>query len=446
MRTLSFRSLAVMGEVPFRLLSLLLLTMNLAPAATPSLTARSDTLPSSEQHAFKTRVEHTLRTNILPFWLEHARDKERGGFFGQIDSPLQIEKDAPRGALLTARILWTYSAAYRRYHDPAHLKMARWAYDDLMARFWDKHDGGLFWMVAADGRPMISKKLLYVQAFGIYGLSEFSRATGEREPLDRAVELYEQVERHAHDHEHLGYFEEFSTDWKISRDRGMQGSPMGSLGQKSQNVHLHLMEAYANLLVAWPDAGLKKNLREIVDVLMERVIDSSNHHLRLFMDEDWTPRSDTISFGHDIEFSWLLTETAELLGDEALIARAKKEALLIADATLRQGVDSDGAILGEADPHGITSRYKEWWSQAEGAVGFLNAYQISGEVKYRDASLHTWDFIERNLVDGENGEWFIGIAASGRVASPVKAGFWKCPYHNGRACMELIERLEALSH
>jgi mannobiose 2-epimerase len=293
---------------------------------------------------------------------------------------------------------------------------------------------------------MNRKKLLYVQAFGIYGLSEFSRATGERAPLDRAIELYRIVEQHAHDHTHLGYFEEFSPDWKISRERGAGGSPMGSLGQKSQNVHLHLMEAYANLLIAWPDAGLKQNLREIVDVLMDRVVDSSNNHLRLFLDEDWTPQSDTISFGHDIEFSWLLTETAELLGDDALIARAKKEALLIADATLQQGVSSDGAVLAEADPKGITNRYKEWWSQAEGAVGFLNAYQISGDTKYRDASLHTWDFIERNLADRENGEWLIGVAASGHKASSTKASFWKCPYHNGRACMELIDRLRTASH
>jgi mannobiose 2-epimerase len=175
-----------------------------------------------------------------------------------------------------------------------------------------------------------------------------------------------------------------------------------------------------------------------------KMLDSATHHLRLFLDDDWTPRSDTVSFGHDIEFSWLLTETAELLGDEALIAAVRKEAVDIARVTLEQGVDPDGGVLGEAGPDGITSGFKEWWVQAEAAVGFLNAFQLCGDRKFFDASLRSWNFIETHLVDRKNGEWFIGTSRDGKRISPTKVGFWKCPYHSSRACMELIDRLHDL--
>jgi mannobiose 2-epimerase len=382
-----------------------------------------------------------LRGNILKFWLEHARDRENGGFFGQIDNDLVIRKDAPRGALLTSRILWTFSAAYRRYKDPAYLEMARWAYDDLLTRFWDKEKGGLYWSVSLKGAPLDARKIVYVQSFGIYGLAEFYRATGEQAPLDHAIQLYRLLEQKSHDRVNGGYLEEFARDWTVSRDRGRRRSAMGSKGQKSQNVHLHILEAYTNLLRVWPDVELRRNLREVVDVLQTRVLDEGNHHLRLFLDEDWTPRSDEISFGHDIEYSWLLVETAEMLGDEKLLSRAKAAAVEIARVTLEEGVDPDGGVLGEANPHGITSSFKEWWPQAEATVGFFNAYQLSGDERFFAASLRSWDFIERQLIDRKNGEWFMGVSRDGKTKPPLKVSFWKCPYHNGRACMEMIDRL-----
>ena len=390
------------------------------------------------------RIETELRGNILNFWLEHARDRENGGFYGYIDNDLVVRQDAPRGALLTSRILWTFSAAYRRYHDPKYLEMARWAYDDLLRRFWDNEQGGLFWSVSSKGIPLDARKIVYVQAFGIYGLSEFYRATGEKAPLDRAIELYRLLELHSHDHVNRGYFEEFTRDWRVSRERGLHRSAMGSKGQKSQNVHLHILEAYTNLLRVWPEHDLRTNLSEIVDVLRTRMLDPSTHHLRLFLDEDWTVRSDEISFGHDIEFSWLLVESAEVLGDDTLIRQAKAEAVEIARVTLNEGVDPDGGVLGEANPKGITNSFKEWWPQAEAAVGFLNAYQLSGDKKYLAASRSSWEFIEAQLVDRKNGEWYMGVSRDGKTKPPVKVSFWKCPYHNSRACMELIDRLRHL--
>ncbi len=394
-------------------------------------------------------VEAELRGNILPFWLKYTRDRARGGFYGEITNDLTVKKNASRGALLTARILWTFSAAYRRYRDPEYLAMARWAYDDLLAHFWDKENGGLYWRVSADGKPIDDRKISYVQSFGLYGLSEFYRATGEQAVLDHAIELYRTLEQHGHDRANGGYFEEFSRDWKVSRARGgMTGSAMGSRGQKSQNTHIHILEAFTNLARAWPDAGLRKNLRETAELLMQRILDSSNHHLRLFLQEDWTPVSDDFSYGHDIEYSWLITEAAEEIGDPALVAAAKKSAIAIAETTQREGVDQDGGVMGEGDAHGVkhtrAGTYKEWWPQAEASIGFLNAYQISGDSKFLQASANSWAFIETHLVDRRHGEWFQGVTREGKVVIPLKVSFWKCPYHNGRACLELLERLHAI--
>jgi mannobiose 2-epimerase len=387
-------------------------------------------------------VERELRDDILPFWLQHAPDREHGGFVGEISNDLVVKSDGPRGALLSARILWTYAAAYERSKDPAHLAMARRAYDDLLNRFWDREDDGLFWSITADGRPLNPRKILYVQAFGIYGLSELHRATGDQAALDRAIALYRTVEARCHDHAHGGYYEEFTRDWTL--ETNLRQSVMGARGLKSQNTHLHLLEAYTNLLQEWPDPDLRQNLRELVDVMLTRLIDPANHHLRLFLDADWTPRSDRISFGHDIEASRLLTEAAAVLDDPALTARIRPVALQMAQATLAEGVDADGGLLSEAGPRGLTNTDKEWWQQAEALTGFLNAYQLSGDPRFLQASLHAWDFIAAHVIDRTHGEWYRLLARDDSVLSSDKISLWKCPYHNGRACLEMIDRLNAV--
>ena len=320
--------------------------------------------------------------------------------------------------------------------------MARRAYDDLLNRFWDREDDGLFWSITADGRPLNPRKILYVQAFGIYGLSELHRATGDQAALDRAIALYRTVEARCHDHAHGGYYEEFTRDWTL--ETNLRQSVMGARGLKSQNTHLHLLEAYTNLLQEWPDPDLRQNLRELVDVMLTRLIDPANHHLRLFLDADWTPRSDRISFGHDIEASRLLTEAAAVLDDPALIARIRPVALQMAQATLAEGVDADGGLLSEAGPRGLTNTDKEWWQQAEALTGFLNAYQLSGDPRFLQASLHAWDFIAAHVIDRTHGEWYRLLARDDRVLSSDKLSLWKCPYHNGRACLEMIDRLNAV--
>lgn len=389
------------------------------------------------------KAETELRQNILPFWIGHVVDRERGGFYGAVTNNLVVDRDAPRGALLTSRILWTYSAAYRRYRAPEYLEMARWAYDDLMTHFWDVEYGGLYWVADAEGRPLNMRKQVYGQAFGIYALAEYFRATGESAALCQAIDLFRILEAHCRDPEHRGYFEAYTRDWQLETD--LRLSPVDMNEKKSMNTHLHVMEAYTNLLQVWDDTLLRERQAELIEVMIDHIVDPHTGHLTLFFDEYWHPRSDHISFGHDIEASWLLVEAAEVAGDDRLIEAARPLAVRIAQAVHNEALAPDGGLLYEATPGGIVQSQTEWWPQAEAVVGFLNAYQISGEPHFLDTALRCWDYIEAHLVDRRYGEWFRAVARDGTVIEgELKVSFWKCPYHNSRACMEMIERLEGL--
>ena len=390
------------------------------------------------------RVENELRTNILPFWMRHVVDREMGGFHGEITNDLVIRPDAERGSLLGSRILWTFSAAYLRYRQPEYLEMARWAYDDLMARFWDPQNGGVYWSTTAHGAPLRTRKQIYGQAFFIYAATEYHRATGLQEPLERAIEVFRLVEQHGRDAQHGGYFEAYTRDWQPEEDVRLSEVDLNE--PKSQNTHLHVMEAYTNLMRVWRDPQLLAAQEELLKVMITRILDPRAFHLGLFFGNAWDRRTDRISFGHDIEAAWLLHEAAGVLGQVDLTERIRSLALGIARVTLEEGIDTDGALLYEADSTGLTSDIKEWWPQADAAVGFMDAYQISGDERYLTTSLRLWDFIEKHLVDRRSGEWFRYVNRDGTVgAGQAKVSFWKCPYHNGRACLELVARLRASS-
>jgi cellobiose epimerase len=393
------------------------------------------------------RAEAELRRNILPFWMHQTVDRERGGFYGEITNDLVVKADAPRGALLTSRILWTYAAAYRRYHDAAYLTMADWAFEDLLERFWDSKHLGLYWMIGADGSLLQPRKQIYGQAFGIYALAEVYADTGNEIALEKAKVIFQAMEANAHDPEHQGYFESFNREWQMTDDVRLSAVDMNEM--KSMNTHLHIMEAFTNLLRVWPDPLLKARQTELVNVMMAHIIHPETHRMTLFFDETWAPRSPHVSYGHDIEASWLLVESTGVLGDPALHARAEEIAVKMAQAVYDGGRDPDGAIVYESGPEGIVDSTKQWWPQAEAAVGFLNAHQISGAPHFLEASLSSWDFIEAHLIDREHGEWLRYVERdhtrpTGQGEGNAKVSFWKCPYHNGRACMELSERLHKL--
>jgi mannobiose 2-epimerase len=388
------------------------------------------------------RIERDLRGNILPFWMDKVVDGTNRSFLGSLTNSLEPDRSVERGALLTSRILWTFSAAYAKYRDKAYLGMAELAYDDLNLRFRDREHGGYWWSVDAKGEVLGDRKQVYGQAFAIYALSEYHAATGLRAPLEEAVEARGLLERHARSR-HGGYLEAFGRDWRPIAD--MRLSDVDLNEPKSQNTHLHVMEAYTRLYCVWPEDGLRASLAEIVELMLSRIVDPATGHLGLFFADDWSPRSDRVSYGHDIEAAWLLTWAADVLKDSRLGARIRPLAVQIADATLREGVDSDGGIYNQGGPGGLTDTDKEWWPQAEAVIGFLNAHEISGDERHLLAALRCWDFIERRLIDRENGEWFRGVRRDGTLLDKqLKVSFWKCPYHNGRAGLEAVRRLRAL--
>ncbi len=428
-----------------------------AHAAAPDSVAPASVAPA-DLRALAADADRELRGNILPFWLKNARDRERGGFHAFIGEDMTVRDDLPRGALLTCRILWAFSAAYRKYHDPAYLEMARFAYRDLVDHFIDREAGGLFWTIGSDGRPLDAHKQIYLQVFGIYGLTEYYRASGAHPaddragPLDQAIALYRLIEKNASDPTNGGYYDSLNRDWQ--REQRSKDNVLGE-APKSQNSHIHILEGFTNLLRVWPDPGLHRRQQELVELMLTRILNPRTHHLVLFMQNDWTLIGDEISYGHDIELSWLLVEAAEVLGDPALVERAKQEAVAMAQVTEAEGIDRDGGVFNEGNPRGPTNTTKEWWAQAEAAVGFLSAYQISGDPVEFARARRSWEFIQAKFVDREQGDWhnllrrdgtpiLNSTARNGAIIPTAKQNIWKCPYHNSRCCLELIERVDQL--
>jgi len=402
----------------------------------------------SAVYDLRTKVATELRSGILPFWLKNAIDEECGGFRGRIANDLTIDRLAGKGLILNARILWTFSKAYSVYRDPIYLAAARRAFDYLCSHFWDDEFGGVYWMVDPLGRPLDTRKRIYGQAFTIYALAEYGHATGEPQAIDRAMSLVAQIELAGHDSEHHGYFETYERDWTLAVDQRLSEVDLDE--KKSMNTHLHMLEAYATLLRHHEDVTVRFRLRELIEVFLKYIVNSATHHFILFFDDEWHPRSRKISFGHDIEGSWLLCEAAEVLGDRDVLVRVRAETVKMAQAVYEQGLDTDGGLLYEADESGngaieIVDSDKHWWPQAEAVVGFLNAYELSGEPHFLEAASKSWTFIEEHIVDHTFGEWFWLVSRAGVPdREQDKVGPWKCPYHNSRTCFEVMERLDKL--
>jgi mannobiose 2-epimerase len=314
-----------------------------------------------------------------------------------------------------------------------------------MNRFWDAQHGGAFWRLDDTGHVLDDPKKIYGQAFYIYALAEYHRAFGGKAALERAIQLFELIERHAHDSKHSGYLEVRRRDWSEA-DANARLSDKDMNEKKSMNNHLHVLEAYTNLYRAWPEPRVAERLRELIQLFEQRILDARTQHLHHFFDETWRVRSDTYTFGHDIEGTWLLCEAAEVLGDAALLKRVQAVALRMAQVALREGVGADGALGYEGKSGKVIDPGREGWPQAEAVIGFLNAFQLSHDAKFLEAARHTWGFIERHLVDRVHGEWFWRITPEGRVDPTLpKVSEWKGPYHGSRMCLETLRRLRAIS-
>lgn len=389
--------------------------------------------------ALREEVKDELVNDILPFWMNRMTDREQGGFYGRIDGNNCLHPDAPKGAILNARILWTFSAAFRLLKKPEYLETATRAKRYLLDFFYDKQYGGIFWELNADGTPSDAKKQIYALGFAIYGLSEYARATGDCEALEYAVRLFEVIEKYSFDPVQNGYVEALTREWQPIQD--MRLSDKDENEKKTMNTHLHILEPYTNLYRVWKDERLEKQLRNLIKVFVTRILDAESGHLNLFFEEDWSNKYHIISYGHDIEASWLIHEAALALGDQGLLAEIEPVIVKIAQAA-DEGLNRDGSMIYEnfVDKQKV-DRELHWWVQAENVVGHINLYQYFHDEDALRKALKCWQFIKENLIDGEGGEWYWSRYADGTVnRKDDKAGFWKCPYHNGRMCMEIIER------
>lgn len=395
-----------------------------------------------EQEKFAAQVSEHLFDFYLPFWCGPALDQKNGGWMAWLSNDLKPDRSQPKGLIVNARILWAFSAVHRAKPDPLYKQMAERAFDFVMNKFWDPQNGGAFWRLNAAGSVLDDSKKTYGQAFYIYALAEFYRAFGNHAALERAKELFELIERHAHDAKFGGYVEVCRHDWsEAGPDARLSDKDMNE--KKSMNNHLHVLEAYTNLHRVWPDTRVAARLRELIEIFLTRILDAQMKHLHHFFDEQWNVRSDTYTFGHDIEASWLLCEAAAELCDENLAKRVQPVAAQMAEAAFDEGLSTDGAMCYEGKDGKIIDPGRECWPQAEAMVGFLNAFEISGDEKFPAAARRVWDYIQRHLVDRVHGEWFWCIAPDGQPDQKLpKVSEWKGPYHATRACLETLRRLK----
>jgi mannobiose 2-epimerase len=386
----------------------------------------------------KNEVSDNLTKNILTYWSSRMVDNVNGGFYGRIDGNDKVYPEAEKGGILNARILWTYSSAYRVLGDTSYLHLAKRAKDYILTHFIDSQYGGACMSLKADGTPSNTRKQIYTNAFFIYALAEYSRATGDIQALAEARKIFDLFEKFAADREFNGYYEVFSREWERVRERMIGES--SDKDEKTMNTSLHLMEAYANLYRVSGDKLVGDRLRNLVEIFLDKIIDKKTSHLICFMDRNWNSTSSVDSYGHDIESSWLLWEAANLLGDQKLIDRVKEAGIKIANAAL-EGYQPDGSMLTEKDnATGHVRTQRSWWEQAETVVGYLNAFELTGNESYLEKSLDCWTYIKQHFVDTKNGGWFSYVSESG-VPGGDKGGYWICPYHSGRMCMEVIERV-----
>ncbi|WP_072833298.1 AGE family epimerase/isomerase [Flavisolibacter ginsengisoli] len=381
--------------------------------------------------------------SILSYWKQNAPDITNGGFIGKIDHDNKPYPEAPKGSVLNSRILWAFSAAFQVTHNKEHLDIAKRAYDYIQTYFLDKEYGGIYWTVDYNGTPLDTKMQVYALAFAVYGMSELYKIWPDEALKQTAIGLYRDIVNHSYDSKYGGYIEALSRDWKELGDLRLSAKDANE--RKSMNTHLHVLEAFANLYTIWPDEKLKQQVEELIQLFLDHIISPDTHHLVLFFDDSWNKRSEVISYGHDIEAAWLVQEAAELVGNKSLLEEVKYQTILLTEAAC-EGLDDDGGLWYEYDPvnnHWI--RQKHSWPQAEAMVGFLNAWQISGEDVYLQHSLKSWQFVKDHILDKKGGEWYWGVEKDyAPMTREDKVGIWKCPYHNSRACIEVIRRIASL--
>ena len=414
------------------------------------------TKPIAELKDLRAKMDNELRGNILSYWMKYAVQPDGQGFYGAVDMDNNPVPGVDKTCVLNARILWTYAAAAKFYDCDEYGQIADLAYRVMAEDFLDVEHGGFFMTITADNEMSDSIKHTYAQAFAIYALCKYYELRPQPGVMDLIQECFSLVEAKTKDSGAAGYWEAFTRDWKPIEENRMADNNE----PKSMNTHLHVLESYAALYKVWKDEKVKTRLTELLNIFLGHII-RENGHFGIFFDENFNEVEDSkgiCSFGHDIEGSWLLWEAADILGDEDILTRLKPIAIKMVDSIDRVAVDKDGGLFLESRRFGSHVRTnKHWWPQAENLVGFMNAYQLTGDEKYWKNVKLIWNFIATHLIDHQRGEWFTKLNRLGEpyLVEPVgdpspyyrndwKVDPWKCPYHNGRSCLEIMTRIDAL--
>jgi cellobiose epimerase len=402
------------------------------------LVKNDDIIAMQQLEEFRAELQDEL-SSILSYWQQNTVDTEFDGFYGKINNENIVDRHAPKGSVLNSRILWSYSAAYNFTGNQEYLELAQRAFGYFGDHFIDKKYGGVFWSVDYKGNPLDTKKQIYALAFAIYGFSEFYSASKNELAREKAIELFHLIVDYSYDKRSGGYIEALSEDWKEIKD--LRLSQKDANEKKSMNTHLHVLEGFSNLYRIWSDENLKTKIVELLHIFMDRIICKKTNHLVLFFDDNWNVKSNMISYGHDIEAAWLLQECAAIVDNKNLLHVVETESVKLARAA-GEGLDSDGGLWYEYD---ITDRHlikeKHSWPQAEAMIGFFNAWELSTDENYLAQSLNSWKFLKQHIINYIHGEWYWGVDANYSKMQQDKVGIWKCPYHNTRACIELIRRI-----
>lgn len=380
--------------------------------------------------------EHLLE-KIIPFW-KALRDDENGGYYGWLGYDLKLDKKAEKGCILNSRITWFFANAYMLLKDETLLEEAKHGYEFLKEKCIDKEYGGIYWSLNYDGTPSDATKHTYNQAFCIYALSAYYEATKDEQALALARDLFGLIEERCTDE--VGYLEAFTRDFKPESNEKL--SENGVLAEKTMNTLLHVLEAYTQLYKVSKDDKVKDRLLFIIDIIENKVYNKELHRQEVFFDKDYNSILDLHSYGHDIETAWLLDLTLDVIGDDELTERISKITRDLTNQTYK--VAFDGNSFANECEKGVVNEHRVWWVQAENVVGMINAYQRQNEQKFYDAAVSQWEFIKNYVIDKREGsEWFWEVDPEGKpypdrpIVEP-----WKCPYHNGRMCFEVIKRLE----
>ncbi|MCM1388425.1 MAG: AGE family epimerase/isomerase [Bacillus sp. (in: Bacteria)] len=384
---------------------------------------------------FDAEIKAHLQNDIIPFW-QRLRDDEYGGFYGYMDYDLTLQKTAVKGCILNSRILWFFSNAYLLLKDERLLEDAGCAFRFLEQYCLDRENGGVYWSLTFDGKPEDTTKHTYNQAFAIYALSSYYDASKDEKALAIARKLYKIVETKCKDE--YGYLESFNIRFEPEDNDKL--SENGVMAQKTMNTLLHVFEAYTELYRVTRDEKVADNIRYMLDLVADKVYNGQIGRQEVFFDRTWHTLIDLYSYGHDIEAAWLIDRGLEVLKDDAYTAKLSPIIKTITENIYKRAYQNH-SLVNEAE-NGVVDTTRIWWVQAEAVVGFLNGYQKSPAHKeYLEAAQDIWSYIRDYLIDKRCGEWHWALDENRKPLKKPVVEPWKCPYHNGRMCFEVIRRI-----